>query len=223
MADKNIQMRHKNGSGWDNLFPKTKASLTVLNDGTTVEQKIAQILNDLNDKITIDDVQTEVQKIIGAAPEALDTLEELARALGNDADFAATITNQLANKVDKVSGKGLSTNDFTDTYKSKLDGIEAGANKYTHPTGDGNLHVPATGTSNNGKFLKAGSSAGSVSWASITISDVSNLQSTLNSKANSSNVYTKSEVDNKIANAMQQSVYVGTDEPTGVNIWFQVV
>ena len=35
---------------------------------------------------------------------------------------------------------------------------------YTHPTGDGNLHVPATGTSNNGKVLTAGSTAGSLSW-----------------------------------------------------------
>ena len=37
-------------------------------------------------------------------------------------------------------------------------------NNYSHPTGDGNLHVPATGTTNNGKFLKAGSTAGSISW-----------------------------------------------------------
>lgn len=37
-------------------------------------------------------------------------------------------------------------------------------NNYSHPSGDGNLHVPATGTSNNGKFLKAGSIAGSLSW-----------------------------------------------------------
>jgi hypothetical protein len=34
---------------------------------------------------------------------------------------------------------------------------------YSHPTGDGNLHVPATGTTNNGKVLKAGSTAGSIS------------------------------------------------------------
>ena len=37
------------------------------------------------------------------------------------------------------------------------------SNNYSHPTGDGNLHVPATGTTNNGKFLKAGSTAGSIS------------------------------------------------------------
>lgn len=36
---------------------------------------------------------------------------------------------------------------------------------YTHPTNDGNKHVPATGTTNNGKFLMAGSTAGSIYWA----------------------------------------------------------
>lgn len=43
-------------------------------------------------------------------------------------------------------------------------------NNYSHPTGDGNLHVPATGTSNNGKFLKAGSTAGSLSWGTAVTS-----------------------------------------------------
>jgi hypothetical protein len=35
---------------------------------------------------------------------------------------------------------------------------------YTHPTTDGNLHVPATGTTNDGKVLKAGATAGSLVW-----------------------------------------------------------
>ncbi len=41
--------------------------------------------------------------------------------------------NTVSNKVDKVSGKGLSTNDFTAALLSKLNGIAEGANKYTHP------------------------------------------------------------------------------------------
>ena len=45
-------------------------------------------------------------------------------------------------------------------------------NNYSHPTGDGNLHVPATGTGNNGKVLKAGSTAGSISWGTLSASDV---------------------------------------------------
>lgn len=51
--------------------------------------------------------------------------------------------------------------------KTKLDGIAANANNYVHPSGDGNLHVPATGTTNNGKVLTAGSTAGSLSWTSL--------------------------------------------------------
>lgn len=48
--------------------------------------------------------------------------------------------------------------------KTKLDGIATSANNYVHPTGDGNLHVPATGTTNSGKVLTAGATAGSLSW-----------------------------------------------------------
>lgn len=79
------------------------------------------------------EVLQKIQDIIGAAPEALDTLEELARALDNDPNFATNIINLLSAKVDKVAGKGLSTNDYTDEEKQKLAGIEEGANKYIHP------------------------------------------------------------------------------------------
>ena len=43
------------------------------------------------------------------------------------------VDNQLSTKVDKVSGKGLSTNDYTTAEKNKLAGIAAGANNYTLP------------------------------------------------------------------------------------------
>lgn len=56
--------------------------------------------------------------------------------------------------------------------KAKLDGIAAGANNYTHPTGDGNLHVPATGTGNSTKVLKAGATAGSAAWGAVNGSEV---------------------------------------------------
>lgn len=45
----------------------------------------------------------------------------------------------LGKKVDKVDGKGLSTNDFTTAYKNKLDGIANGANKYVLPTASSNV------------------------------------------------------------------------------------
>lgn len=44
------------------------------------------------------------------------------------------IKTALSGKVDKVNGKGLSTNDYTTAEKNKLTGIAAGANKYVHPS-----------------------------------------------------------------------------------------
>ena len=52
--------------------------------------------------------------------------------------------------------------------KTKLDGIATGANNYTHPTGDGNSHVPATGTTNDGRALVSGATANSAAWAQLT-------------------------------------------------------
>lgn len=44
------------------------------------------------------------------------------------------IKTALGKKVDKVDGKGLSTNDYTTAEKNKLTGIADGANKYVHPS-----------------------------------------------------------------------------------------
>ncbi|WP_270167615.1 hypothetical protein [Paenibacillus sp. SYP-B4298] len=63
--------------------------------------------------------------------------------------------------------------------KAKLDGIATGANNYVHPTGDGNQHVPATGTSNSGRVLKAGSTAGSAAWSTLTKADISDFPASL--------------------------------------------
>lgn len=49
----------------------------------------------------------------------------------------------LEDKVDKVVGKALSSNDFTDELKTKLGGIEDNANNYSHPSTEGNKHIPA--------------------------------------------------------------------------------
>lgn len=50
-----------------------------------------------------------------------------------DNDQSAKIAALESGKVDKVEGKELSSNDFTDAYKTKLDGITAQANKYVLP------------------------------------------------------------------------------------------
>jgi len=49
-------------------------------------------------------VQTEINDLIASAPGALDTLNELAAALGNDASFSTTVTNSLATKLPLAGG-----------------------------------------------------------------------------------------------------------------------
>ena len=53
---------------------------------------------------------------------------EVSIAIAGKAD-KTYVDEKLGNKVDKVTGKGLSTNDFTDAFKNKLDGIETSAEK----------------------------------------------------------------------------------------------
>lgn len=43
----------------------------------------------------------------------------------------STLDTKFGNKVDKVNGKGLSSNDYTNSEKSKLSGVESGANNYS--------------------------------------------------------------------------------------------
>lgn len=63
--------------------------------------------------------------------------------------------------------------------KTKLNGVAANANNYVHPTGDGNLHVPATATGSLGKVLKAGSTAGSMTWSFVAWSEITGKATTL--------------------------------------------
>lgn len=64
---------------------------------------------------------------------------------------------QLGGKVDKVSGKQLSSNDYTTAEKNKL----AGLSNYSHPTTSGNKHIPAGGAA--GKIL-GWASDGTAQW-----------------------------------------------------------
>ncbi len=54
-------------------------------------------------------VQNAVSGLVGAAPETLDTLNELATALGNDPNFATTIANQIGKKANQSDLAAVST------------------------------------------------------------------------------------------------------------------
>lgn len=63
---------------------------------------VSQLANDAGYQ-TEAEVEAAIEKIIGSAPEVLDTLEEIASALGDDPNFASTITKKLAAITEKVN------------------------------------------------------------------------------------------------------------------------
>jgi hypothetical protein len=88
-------------------------------------------------------VQTAVGNLIDGAPGALDTLNELAASLGDDSDFAGTVTNSLA-------GKQPLDSDLTAIAE-----LSASATGYAKKTGDGTWSVGdiALGTETTGNYV----------------------------------------------------------------------
>lgn len=81
-----------------------------------------------------DDLASEVTRAKGAeSANATAIANEVERATGVEETLNSNITQLQAQKVDKVEGKDLSTNDYTTPEKNKLAAIEAEANKYVLP------------------------------------------------------------------------------------------
>ena len=117
----------------------SKNSLSTVN-GTILNGVIAttQAQSDNTGKIaTTAYVKTAVANVVDSAPGTLDTLNELAAALGDDANYATTTANTIGTKLPKSGGQmtgnitmaGSQTVDGRDLSVdgSKLDGIESGA------------------------------------------------------------------------------------------------
>lgn len=69
-------------------------------------------------------VDTSIASVVNSAPETLNTLNELAAALGNDENFATTVATQIGTKIDKIDGKGLSSNDYDSETKTFVDTLK---------------------------------------------------------------------------------------------------
>lgn len=65
-------------------------------------------------------VQTAIAALVASAPGTLDTLKELAAALGNDPNFATTITNLIAEKLDKTANAVSATKAVQDGYGNNI-------------------------------------------------------------------------------------------------------
>lgn len=70
------------------------AKLNEIEEKANYITQVSQLINDSGYQ-TSTEVQAAIEKVIGSAPEVLDTLEEIAKALGDDPNFASTITKKL--------------------------------------------------------------------------------------------------------------------------------
>jgi hypothetical protein len=113
-----VNINKVTGSQVNSDWNATSGVEKILNK-PTIPSKTSDLTND-SGFITAAQVPT-----VNDATSTVKGIIKLTNDLGGTADLP-TVPG-LANKVDKVTGKGLSTNDFTNTLKTKLDGIADGA------------------------------------------------------------------------------------------------
>lgn len=128
---KNILEKIKlNGVLEDIIAKSTDEYVTVTYNGgeKTLAAALGEILTAINALPTGDNVDSKisaaVDELIGGAPETYDTLKEIADYISAHQDVVDALNAAIGGKVDKVEGKGLSANDFTDALKAKLEGLE---------------------------------------------------------------------------------------------------
>ena len=100
--------------------------------GITISNKSSSdLLNAGGSTTSVSDIVTQIQAaIVDQAPETLDTLNELAAALGDDPNFATTITNQIAQKADRTVATSSTDGLMSASDKTKLDSLSTNTN---HP------------------------------------------------------------------------------------------
>ena len=153
------------------LYPKTAAdNVFLVSNGAVTSNTVQSALDSMPTTTAVEGmISTAISELIDGAPSTYDTLKEISDWISTHEDAYQGLLADLANKVDKVSGKGLSTEDYTTAEKTKLSGIAEGANNYSLPTasasvlggikvGD-NLAIDSTTGVLSGNYSAASSSA----------------------------------------------------------------
>ena len=107
LEDKKVDKIPGMGLSHNDYTDAEKNKLDGIQEGANRITKVSELEND-SGFATEADVNDALEKLIGAAPEALDTLKELAEALGNDPDFAGTITRKITALTEQLNAEKAS-------------------------------------------------------------------------------------------------------------------
>ena len=129
-----LQSKPKGGSSWTDVttitLPDDSYNDTEVRGLISANTTAIEVLNGTGAGSVSKQVADAVAQIVSDAPEAYDTLKEISDWITSHASSAAemnsaiqSLKTEMDTKVDKVSGKQLSTEDYTTTEKSKLAGI----------------------------------------------------------------------------------------------------
>lgn len=101
-------------------YNKTETDTAISTLATTLQQQI----NTINSILTSNDVDLDtLQELVNALKNNVASIDDIFSTLSKKAD-TTYVDAELLKKVDKVEGKGLSTNDYTTEEKNKLSNLE---------------------------------------------------------------------------------------------------
>ena len=162
------------------------------------------------DYMTEGDVDAKIASLVDSAPETLNTLNELAAALGDDPNFATTIAGQIGAKADKTElANYATTSALTSGLEGKADAV------HTHTVSqitDLNLGNYATTTA-----LTEGLAGKANTEHTHEIADVDGLQTALNGKAATDHTHSNYATTSSVAAAIAEAEF-NTGHNTSSNI-----
>lgn len=112
-------------------------------------------------------VQNAVSGLVGAAPETLDTLNELATALGNDPNFATTVSNQIGKKANQSDLTAVSTKVDKKANQTDLEELSTKVDKRLKAMIDTLYPIGIVVTTATDDALKPGEADGLAQWEEI--------------------------------------------------------
>ena len=151
MAIKNAILKMKVEGILNEIWLKSGASQIIVDQttGETLATRLASLATDIESAVAGGITPTQVDEKISAAisaliddaPETMNTLKEVSDYIDDHQEVVDALNQAIGTKVDKVEGKGLSANDFTDALLAKLNSVTEGATKVEASNTNGNIKV----------------------------------------------------------------------------------